>query len=149
MPLAVDLSTVGDWGVALMQANAQSLGIPDNGIFYGDQERIPVSPTVCVETGDKKAGLYGAGRMTELKLTIYFLVYHSEIRAVQSNRRDADILAETIGKLLNSDATMGGLAIHSFVNQISSGYATKQNTTMRASRIEFEVTSQERLPNNL
>lgn len=149
MPLAVDLSTVGDWGVALLQANAQTLGIPDNGVFYGDQERIPCSPCVCVETGDKKAVLYGAGRMTELELNIYFLVYHSEIRAVQSNRRDADILAETIGKVLNADATMGGLAIHSFVSQISSGYATKTNTTMRASRIEFQIRSQERLPNNL
>jgi hypothetical protein len=148
MALVTKLTQICDWGTALIIANSEALGIPPNGVFYGDQTRIPCSPCVCVEPGDKKSDLYGAGRMTEVDFTIYFLVYHSEIKAVQFNRRDADALAESICTLLNADGTMGGIAIHSFASEVASGYSTKQNTVMRTSRITFTAKSQERLPNN-
>lgn len=148
MSLAVRLSDVCDRLVLLFEDNAVDLGIADGGIFYGDQERIPVSPAVCVEPDVKKSELYGAGRMTEVNFRIYILVYHSELRNVQSNRRDADILAEDITDLLNADATFFGLAIHCYVSEAQSGYSNKQNTTLRSTRIQFELKSQERLPNN-
>ena len=131
-----------------MKLEAVALGIADGGVFYGDQERIPASPAVCVEPNTKKVSLYGAGRMTEVFLEVYLLVYHSEIRDLQSNRRDADRLAEDIATLVNTDGTFFGLAIHCYVTEMQSGYSNKQNTTLRSTRITFQVETQERLPNN-
>jgi hypothetical protein len=147
MTLATKLSEVCDRTVLLFREQAEGLGIEESAIFYGDQERIPISPAVCVEPGEKKVELYGAGRMTEVNFVVYILTYHSELRDLESNRRDADRLAETITDLLNADAGFFGLAIHCFVSNVSSGYATKTNNTLRASRITFELKSQERLPN--
>jgi hypothetical protein len=147
MALGVTLTDFCDQMVALLQNNAESLGIADDSVYYGDQTRIPHSPAVCVEPDTKAADLYGAGRMTELKVTLYLLVYHSEVRDLSSNRRDADLLAEDIAVLVNKDPTFYGLAIHCYVTEVKSGYSIKDRTTMRSTRIAWEATSQERLPN--
>lgn len=148
MPLVTKLSEVCDKLVLVLEGEAENLGIAEGGIFYGDQERLPVSPAVCVEPYTKKAEVYGAGRMTEVNFLVYILVYHSEIRDLSTNRRDADRLAEAIADLLNSVANFYEMAIHCFVSESQSGYSQKQNTTLRSTRITFEVKSQERLPNN-
>lgn len=149
MPLVTKLSDACDALVDLFSANIEDLAIGDGGIFYGDQERIPTSPAICVEPNEKRSSLYGGGRMTEVTLSVYVLVYHSEVRSLQDNRRDADKLAEDVTDLLNADATFSGRATHCYVTSVQSGYSTKTNTTMRSSRIVFELTSQERLPQNL
>lgn len=148
MPLAVKLSEVVDRAIQLLNTNAEDLGIADNGVWYGDQERLPNYPAVCVEPDIKKSELYGAGRMTDVNIRVYLLVYHGEIRDVGTNRRDADKLAEAIADLFNTDGTFFGLAIHCFVSENQSGYSTKQNTTLRSSRLQFDLKSQERLLNN-
>jgi hypothetical protein len=147
MALVTKLSEVCDRLVLLFRTQAPDLGIEEKAIFYGDQERIPISPAVCIEPGEKNVEMYGAGRMTELDLIVYVLAYHSEIQDLETNRRDADRLGETIADLLNADSNFFGLAIHCFVSNISSGYATKKGNTLRASRITFRLKSQERLPN--
>jgi len=148
MALLTEMSELCDMLIALFIEEAEGLQVEEAGIFYGDQERIPTSPAICVEPDDKKSDLYGAGRMTEVDFVVYILCYHSELRAIQSNRRDADRLAERVTTLLNSNANFYGRAIHCFVSANSSGYATKQNNTFRANRITFNLKSQERLPNN-
>lgn len=148
MALATTLSEVCDALKLLLEGQAANLGIADGCVFYGDQERLPGYPAVCVEPDVKKADMYGAGRMTEVNIRIYLLVYHGEIRNLQTNRRDADRLAEAIANLLNADGTFSGLATHCFVSEAQSGYATKQNTTLRSTRLQFDLKTQERLPNN-
>lgn len=147
MPLATKLSTVCDALVALLEAQAETLGIAEGGVFYGDQARLPVSPAVCVEPGLKSATMYGAGRMTELTLTVTVLVYHSEIKSIASNRRDADTLAEAVASLIVKSPTFNGLVIHCMVREVESGYSVKDRTTMRSTRLQWTATSQERLPN--
>jgi len=148
MTLLIHLSQVCDDVVERLKDWSEDLNVGEGDIYYGDQERIPRSPTLCVEPGEKKPELYGAGRMTEMIITVYVLVYHSEIKNTEENRRNADKLAEAIADRLNAIPTLDGGAIHCWVSNISSGYATKQNSTMRASRITFDVQTQERLPNN-
>jgi hypothetical protein len=147
MTLATSLSTVCDALVSLLETNAEDLGIPVGGVFYGDQSKIPVSPAVCVEPDSKTSELYGAGRMTEVNFRVNILVYHSEIRNIESNRRDADLLAESIATLTHKDPTFGGLVIHCFTSEIQSGYATKDRSVIRTTRLTWTARSQERLPN--
>lgn len=148
MPLVTKLSEVADAAKLLLEDNAEELGIAEGCIFYGDQERLPGYPAVCVEPDTKKSELYGAGRMTEVNMRVYLLVYHGEVRDVQTNRRDADRLAEAITNLFNADGTFSGIATHCFISESQSGYSNKQNTTLRSSRLQFDLKSQERLPNN-
>lgn len=122
----------------------EDLGIVD--VFYGDQERIPKSPTICIEPDVKRAPIRNAGRQTMPEWTIYFMCYHSEIQAQSSNRRDSDTLAERLEDLLNSDPQMGGLVIHCWVSEVQSGYARKTNALMRSSRITFSANSRHQLP---
>lgn len=124
--------------------NAEALGLVD--IYYGDQERIATSPAACVEPGPKNRDLQGANRRTENTITIYVIVYHSEIRSPQSNRKDADALAEAIEAVLHLDPTLGGYVRHSYVTNISPGYVNKINGPMRASRLTFEASNITMLP---
>jgi hypothetical protein len=127
-----------------LEIQAEELGIA--AIYYGDQERIPKSPTVCIEPDIKDSPLYAAGRQTRPMFTIYFLIYHSEVRNVQSNRRDSDALAERIEDFLNSDPQMGGLVVHGYVSQSASGYSPKTDSLMRSNRLTFTAESRHQLP---
>lgn len=147
MPLATKLSEFADRMIVLLNENTEELEIPDDGIFYGDQTRIPTSPCICVEPSTKVPTLKAAGRMTDVVITLYILVYHSEIRELTANRRDADLLAEDICDLVNFDPNFFGLAIHCYVTDVTSGYSNKVNGTIRTTRITWEATTQERLPN--
>jgi hypothetical protein len=140
------LVTVSDAIVAKLEEHLEELGLND--VFFGDQDLIPRSPAVCVEPGDKVRDLQGATRRTENVFTIYLLVYHSEVRSPQSNRRDADSLAEAIETLLHGDATLGGLVRHCYVIKIESGYSRKSNALMRSSRITFEARNMTMLPSS-
>ena len=135
MSLTDSLVTVVDAVVAKLEAAADDLGLTD--VFYGDQELIPRSPAACVETGTKDRSLRGATRRTDNAFTVYVLVYHSEVRSPQSNRRDADVLAESIETLLHQDKTLGGLVTHCYVTRLESGYSRKQNALLRSSRLTF------------
>jgi hypothetical protein len=142
------MSDFANGAIALLQANADTLGIAEGGIFYSDQLRIPVTPSVCVEPVNKNVELKASSRMTKVVITIYLLVYHSEVRNVELNRSDADLLAESIAKVFNADGTFGGTCIHNYITDITSGYSTKVSNTMRTTRLTWEITTQELLPNN-
>lgn len=146
MTFTDSLVTVVDAVTAKLESNVEALGLTD--VFFGDQDLIPRSPAACVEPGTKERDLQGANRRTENTFTIYILVYHSEVRSPQSNRRDADVLAEAIETLLHQDATLSGLVRHCYVVKVESGYARKQNGVMRSSRITFEASNMTRLPSS-
>lgn len=143
MTITGSLVTVADALTAKLVANKESLGIED--VFYGDQNLIPRSPAVCVETGNKARALAGATRRTDNIFVVYILVYHSEIRSPQSNRRAADALAESIETLIHQDPTLGGLVTHGYVTSVEPGYVDRPNT-MRACRITYEGQSRTLLP---
>lgn len=133
----------------LLGDNKEDLGIYD--IFYGDQDRIPHTPTVCVEPGDKRRELNGAPRRTSVIITTYLLVYHNPVKSVAQIREEDDLLAESVESLIHQDAQMkdsGGndQVIDSLVTVIESGYQVKANTLFRASRMTIEVRSQVQLP---
>lgn len=142
------LSEACDKLVLLFQEWSEDLGLAEGAVFYGDQTRIPNSPAVCVEPNEKQPELYGAGRLTKVNLQLFILVYHSEMANAETNRRAADRLGEEIADRLNAMPTFFGEAIHCWVSNLASGYSTKQNSVMRAVRVTFDITIQERLPNN-
>lgn len=143
MPLTAKVVDICDYLLNLLADNQASLGI--EGLAYGDVERLPVTPYVCVEPEDKTRTLKNAQRMTNLNFTIFIIVYFGPVASVQANRRGADILAESIEDLVHSKKSLDGLVTHGMITNIASGYANRDRTLIRASRMTYEGISQELL----
>lgn len=132
-----------------LEDNASALGL--KAVYYGDQERIPYTPTAAIEPGGKERRLNGMPRRTEVSLTCYIIVYHYSLASTQDIRLENDTLAEDIETFLHEDCqlkdTNGEMTvIDSMVPNIESGIMVKRNTLFRASRITFEARSQVQLP---
>lgn len=144
MALTSSLVTFADAIKGLLVTNQDSLGIYQ--VFYGDQAKLPGSPVVCVEPDVKVNELSAAQRMLHINLRCQVLVYTSVVTSGEDNRKNADLLSEQIETLLHQDPTVGGNCIHSYVENITSGYATKAGSLVKADKIQFMGLSQSRLP---
>jgi hypothetical protein len=147
MPLTNQLKPVADFLEALLETNKGALGLQD--VFYGDQNRIPRTPTACVDPGEKRRQLNGAPRRTQLDIVIYILVYHNAVTNVEVLAKTNDKLSEDIENVIHLDAQMGGLLIDSMVTNIEFGYASRGKTLYRVSRLTVEGRSQAQLPSSV
>ena len=141
--LTDDIVTVAKYWQSAFEQDT-TLDLQD--VFYGDQNRIPRTPALCVETGDKRRELNGAPRRTRVDMTIFFLVYHSTIADAQTNRENTDRMAFAVEDFIHQDPDLGGLIVHGMVTSIEPGFVSRGNTMYRASRITYEATSQIQLP---
>jgi hypothetical protein len=144
MPLTDKMSVIAEYMYNQLLTNMGTLGLA--AVYYGDQDKIPTTPVACVEPDTKTRTLNGAPRKTAVDLSLYVLVYHSGLRDPQSNRQDADILAERIEDFFHEDRTLGDQVIDCMVSTIESGYAQKTNDVMRASRLTLTARTQQMLP---
>lgn len=126
--------------------NKANLGLAD--VFYGDQDRLPSTPVVCVEPGIKRNLLRQAagGRMLDIVFELTLLSYHSFIQSPQENRRGADALAEAVEAVVHSDRQLGGRVIHGYCVDVQSGYVNKSGSLVRSNKISYQATSQFLLP---
>lgn len=144
MTLATTIPEVAEALFDKLEANKVVLGI--QAVYYGDQNRLPVTPAVCIEPDAKTNTLKSAFRMVSLDFKVYILIYHSQVTSPQDNRRNADALAEAVETLIHADKDLGGRVIHCMIDEIASGYVTKGNSLVRASRLTFSALSQNQLP---
>lgn len=134
---------------ARLEGQKVAFGLTD--VFYGDQDKIPRTPAICVEPGDKTRNLNGLPRRTEVNMTVYLILYHYQLESIQVVREDNDTLAEQIEDFLHQDPQLrdnlgNATVIDSLVTRIESGYQQKRNSLFRASRMSFEARSQDQLP---
>jgi len=125
-------------------------GIAD--IFYGDQQQIPRTPTVCVIADKKTRTLEGMPRRVLNTITCFVIIYHSKIQDIQLNSAEADQLAEAIEADIHADPIMGGLVIHSMVTDVEAGQLSRMvntsQTQFRSTRLTVEGISKTMLPMN-
>lgn len=124
----------------LQEDNGATTSVPEGNVWYGDQELIPRTPFVCVETGPMRSELAGVSVMLQNDMTIYLMVYHTNLRdpeGEQMTRRECDQMSYDIRTLLHSDKQMGGLVIHGHVTAMDPGYARRQNSLMKTTRITW------------
>jgi hypothetical protein len=115
-------------------------------VFYGDQDRIPRTPAVCVEPGEKNRELDGAPNMTRNTMDIFVLIYHNKMQEQQLTRLETDKLAEEIERRIHQNLQLGGIIIHGFCVSNESGYTYKKDTLYRTARLTFRATSKTSLP---
>lgn len=144
MTLATTIPEVAEYLFDKLETNKEALGIQQ--VFYGDQNRLPVTPAACIEPGSKKNTLKSAFRVVSIDFEVYILLYHSSVTSPQDNRRAADAMAEAVEVLIHADKDLGGLVIHCMIDEVASGYVSKGSTLMRASRLTFSALSQNQLP---
>ena len=121
----VYLYQVADAVKDLLEANKIPLGLEE--VYFGDQNRIPRHPTVCIEPTSQRNEI--AGVATPMRLmrthTVTAILYHSKFVDTQTQRRDCDAMAAAIEELIHANVTLGGLVIHAYVSGIDSGYSRK------------------------
>jgi hypothetical protein len=126
--------------------------VTSDNIYYGDQERIPRSPAVCIEPGLKTRELEGAPQQTRNTFNVYILVYAlgPELMKV---RAQCDEIGEAIETLLHKDLQLrNGLppgsdnetVIHGFVQSFESSYAFRPGL-VRTVRMLWQGTTKTRL----
>lgn len=144
MPLTDSIVVVTDYIYNKLVAAKTALAVAD--VWYGDQVDIPRTPALCVEPGPKNRVLHGVPRRSEVNFSTYILVYHGEIRSVETNRRECDLLAEAVELLIHQDPRLGDNVIHSMATSVDPGYANRAAGLYRVSRIVVESLSQVQLP---
>jgi hypothetical protein len=137
------------------KAGQTGFGYEARDVFFGDQQRIPRTPALCVEPGGKVRQLQGAPRRTEVTLSVYIIVYHYLVAQASVVREADDQLAETIEAFMHEaqnnqllDTNSEPTVIDSMVTNVESGWMPKGNSLFRASRLAFEARTQVQLPMN-
>lgn len=116
----------------ILDQNKAIVGLED--VWFGDQQLIPKTPTLCVEPGIKRRDLQGVPDMTRMTIDTNFLIYHSPVRETQTARRECIDVAEQVERFLNENylrlesAEGNQLIIHGFVTLFDPGYAYKLGT---------------------
>jgi hypothetical protein len=117
-----------------------SVGTADD-VYYGDQDKFPRTPSICVDPGQRPRTLEGASYRSLNNFVLYIFVYHAKLQDNQLTRKEAQQVSEAIEDLLHADPQLGGLVIHSFCTNNESGYSYRNNTQYRTNRITFEPMS--------
>lgn len=147
MPLTDDIVLVADALKLIVESTKPTLKIKD--VYYGDQERIPRNPSVCLETGETSRELNGAPRRVAVSMTVYLMVYHNALKAgAAGQRRENDMLAKLLQDELhkNEHKDLGGLIVHGFCTRAEAGWQQKSDGLWQATRITYEAQSQVLLP---
>ena len=132
------LVEVADYLVALIKDNSVVAALPDwpiLDVFYGDQEEIARSVTVCIDPGPINQDVVYGSRKAEYTMRHYVMVYVKTVGSVQQNRRYCDIISQHISDLIDSYPQLGGNVIQSSVIEINPGYVLRGQSILRSTRL--------------
>lgn len=118
---------------------------PDN-VWYGDQNKLPAVPALCIEPSSRPRTLEGVSYRTNNDFQVYFMWYHADVtQSNQNTRQQVQQLSEAGEALIHKDPQCnldtgggpGGLLIHCFCQLNESGYTYRSNTLYRTNRVTF------------
>jgi hypothetical protein len=145
MALATDLYAIIDYWMAKLLDAPDQVDTTADLIFYGDQDRFQGYPAIVLEPDHEAHSLDYTSRRTNIEFQFFIVVYHGEVQDPQTNRRAADVLAAKVKDFFNGHYNMEGAVIFGYVQSITSGFATKAGTPVRATRLTYWCRSQEQL----
>jgi len=116
--------------LALLNDSAVTLFGNDYQVLYGDQSRIGITPTVCVEAGGTGRDLAGVPSRVENIHVCYIIIYWAKVDSNQQTKLDSERCGEAVVALLDQNLTLerngdGGIVIHGFVTSIEPGYRAR------------------------
>jgi hypothetical protein len=125
-----------------LTTNMVALGL--QAVYYGDQNKLPLTPVAVVEPGPKTRTLSGSPYRTTLDLTVYVLIYNQMLEDKQTMYEATDALAEAVDAHLNGN-TYGGIILYGFVEQLEPGYSQRGGSLLRVNRLTFKASSIQQL----
>jgi len=129
--------------VALLDQQKEVLKIKR--VYWGDQNKIPDYPSVCVAPFPKDRALTGEGATHRFAIQhrIGIYVYHGEVGSAEINQREAALLAEDIEATLHLNTDLAGLVIFGFVSLMQPGFTIRENTVVKVTRLQWEARSRQ------
>ena len=122
----------------LLEANRVTLGLEE--VYFGDQVKIPKTPTLVVEPDTKRRELAGVPRRVENTLRAWVIIYYSRVENTETSAVGALEVAERVETFLHrrEHQDLNGLVIHMYCTETEPGYRTKDNSRFRAVRLSVE-----------
>jgi hypothetical protein len=117
-------------------------------VWIGDMNKLPRTPAVTLEPGEKRREYNGLPRKTLVILEAFVCVYYGAVQDVELNLQGSISLAEQIEAVLHQDAQLGGNVISSMVTMSEPGVVMKSGALTRATRLTFQAQSQQLLPSS-
>lgn len=156
MPLTARLSVVSQRIVDLIQAslvNNEDFFRPAvQDVYYGDQVKIPRSPSICVDPRQKtRTWPPQPSLMSEILFEVDLFIYHARVDGTQTVKLECDQLSEAIEEWLNINhlnlaaADGNQLIIHGHVVENESGVSYKSGSLFHANRLLWRAISKTRL----
>ena len=149
MNLTDNFNRLGRYWEAFFEDHKKDTTPKIEDVWYGDQNLLPHTPAICVETGNLARQFAGVPYRVENNFEVYIMVYHGEITDKQINRDICEKLAVQIQDLMHSDircdnplydpavSTAAGLVIYGMVSAIEPGYTVRQRSLMYTTRITW------------
>lgn len=128
----------------LIVTNQVSLGIQD--VWYGEQRKIPRTPTIEIIPGQKVRSLAGAPRRVANAFECFIMIQAGMVQDTQLNLHLAGQLAESVEAVIHADPTLGGICINCLVVRTEFGVAERSSTEYRAARLTVQGESRTLLP---
>jgi hypothetical protein len=146
MALTDKLTEVTTEMLRILETERGALGIRQ--VYDGDMNIIPETPSVAVIPGTKSRELYAAPVTTRVDLQVALMVYHNRLQEVQKQQRETVELSEAIEELFHRhvNQTLSGLVIFGMFTSVEPGYADRQGTILRTTRMTWEAQSRHSLP---
>ena len=110
MPYAVDIDTVSQSVVSLLNTNATALGVKR--VWYGQQELLKDFPCVVVIPADTRRIGNAMAMQVDIEFDLYLVVVHSLLTQSIAQRTASDLhMVRAIALLLHQNRTLGDTVI--------------------------------------
>lgn len=136
MPLTDKLAVVTQAVVDHLK-NASDYPVPPDDIHYGDRNKIPRYPAVCIFSGGKDRELGGNTQRTENNITVFLIIYYAGADSVGADTKAVDELTDLTEEVLHRDLQMRGTVTSGYVRTIDPGFAVRSGALIKATRIRW------------
>lgn len=115
-------------------------------VYYGEQARIPLMPSVCVIPGTRVRDFNQTGIQYEIVVTTYIHVYHAQIADLQDIYKGTDELVESIEATILSYRKLEGanndpIVVHGRIASVEPGFAPRGDALFVVHRMTHEAIS--------
>lgn len=124
--------------------NKTPLGLQD--VWFGEQNKIPRLPAVCVMGDTRQREDRGAPRLVTNTFSVRCDLYVVKVEPTESMHQQVLTLADDLEVVLHADLTFDGVVLGSLVRSSEIGIADKSGTRYHTARLTLELVNRTMLP---
>lgn len=115
-------------------------------VWFGEQNKIPKLPAVCVIGDRKEREDRGVPRLVTNTFTVRLDLYIVKVTDAETMQREVLSQAEDLEAALHEDLTFGGIVYGSMVKSNEQGVVDKSGTRYHTARLTLELINRSMLP---